>query len=238
MKKINYALSIANPCQEKWDTMLTDEDGRYCNNCSKSVIDFTKMSDEEIQNYLKKSQGKICGRVHHSQLNRSLEYYTPTTPSNLHHLLSGLLLLTTVSNVHANSVPELCQETQSLVVTNSKQPKDTTEKLDLNNNTQIIKGRVIDEGSIPIAGVSIFLKNRKIITSSDADGYFRLNIPSTDLSPNIILEALSVGFEKQQMTISKKNIPKEILIKMTRASDFLLGEIVIVAPQRKQKKKN
>ena len=60
----NHNLKIANPCHEDWNKMASIERGRHCQLCEKTVVDFTKMSSEEIKEYLlKKSNEKICGRI-------------------------------------------------------------------------------------------------------------------------------------------------------------------------------
>jgi hypothetical protein len=44
--------------------MTPNKLGRYCQLCDKTVIDFTKMSPNEIKVYLKKNgQKRICGRI-------------------------------------------------------------------------------------------------------------------------------------------------------------------------------
>lgn len=44
-------LSIPEPCHENWNEMLPLEKGAFCATCSKAVIDFTNLSDEEVRNY-------------------------------------------------------------------------------------------------------------------------------------------------------------------------------------------
>ena len=60
----NHNLKIEKPCHEDWNKMASNELGRHCQLCEKTVVDFTKMSSEEIKEYLlKKSNEKICGRI-------------------------------------------------------------------------------------------------------------------------------------------------------------------------------
>jgi len=65
-------ISIPTPCHEDWDKMTPDETGRHCSSCAKSVVDFTGMSDHEVQNYFlyKKEEEKVCGRFKQTQLHR------------------------------------------------------------------------------------------------------------------------------------------------------------------------
>lgn len=51
--------------------MIPDETGRYCNNCKKSVIDFTEKTDEEIQQFfIDNFSQSLCGRFKNTQIQR------------------------------------------------------------------------------------------------------------------------------------------------------------------------
>lgn len=62
-------VSIPKPCHENWNDMTPGEQGAFCKVCSKVVIDFSKMSDDEIVNYFENRKGeKTCGRFRVSQV--------------------------------------------------------------------------------------------------------------------------------------------------------------------------
>lgn len=63
MKHQNLKLSIPKPCHENWDKMSGADKGRFCDVCSKTVIDFTQMKTDEIITYISKSSETVCGRV-------------------------------------------------------------------------------------------------------------------------------------------------------------------------------
>ena len=67
MLKIN----IPTPCQEDWDKMTANQQGRHCNSCMKTVVDFTNMSDHEVKHFLfNKKEEHVCGRFSSQQLHR------------------------------------------------------------------------------------------------------------------------------------------------------------------------
>ncbi len=72
MKK-SIQIQIPEPCHENWDKMTAANQGRFCNACSKVVVDFSMMSDKEILNHISTVGGKICGRVNDDQLNRPIQ---------------------------------------------------------------------------------------------------------------------------------------------------------------------
>ena len=59
-------------CNEDWDKMSPKENGRFCDTCKLTVVDFTKMSDNEIKNYLL-SKSYVCGRFDCTQVETSHE---------------------------------------------------------------------------------------------------------------------------------------------------------------------
>ncbi len=64
-------LSISKPCNEDWAKMLPTEQGAFCNNCQKQVVDFTLLTDDEVLQFLNKNIGKkLCGRASTKQLNK------------------------------------------------------------------------------------------------------------------------------------------------------------------------
>ena len=81
---------IPHPCHEDWNAMTdsetSEERGRHCDVCSKVVVDFTKMSDAEMIDYLQQhSKQKICGHFRNEQLYQAekIEINLAPIPTNL-----------------------------------------------------------------------------------------------------------------------------------------------------------
>ncbi|GAB2813198.1 hypothetical protein [Ferruginibacter profundus] len=78
-----FTISIPTPCHEDWDAMIPDAQGRHCNACVKTVVDFTNMSDEEVKYFfLNKKEEKVCGRFRNEQLHR----ITIELPQNIFYI--------------------------------------------------------------------------------------------------------------------------------------------------------
>ncbi len=58
-------LNIPTPCQENWVAMTPDAQGRFCTACQKSVVDFTRMTDQQVAEFFqnKKEEGRVCARI-------------------------------------------------------------------------------------------------------------------------------------------------------------------------------
>ena len=73
---------ISQPCHEDWDAMTPQSGGRHCDECDKTVKDFTGMTHDEITVYLSEHSGeKNCGRFSSDQLKNQ----TITSPTQNEH---------------------------------------------------------------------------------------------------------------------------------------------------------
>jgi hypothetical protein len=95
-KKVNY--KIEEPCHADWDQMKPEEKGRFCESCSKTVVDFSKMSDFSIVNYLESNKHlSVCGRFEEKQLDRTYvlpKSHYPALGFDLKAVALGLALST------------------------------------------------------------------------------------------------------------------------------------------------
>lgn len=73
MKTSNYIIRIPEPCHEDWNKMQPDDKGKFCGSCSKSVVDFSNKTDDEIKDILIANKDKhVCGHFKKTQINRPL----------------------------------------------------------------------------------------------------------------------------------------------------------------------
>jgi len=62
--------------------MHPNEKGRFCDQCKKTVIDFSGMSEEAVQHYFTAHWGEaVCGRFKHTQL-QTITIYVPGSSFN------------------------------------------------------------------------------------------------------------------------------------------------------------
>lgn len=90
---MHLAVTIPEPCHQDWEDMQARSNGRHCNTCEKTVVDFTGWEAGDILAYLKNNQ-KTCGRFTADQLQQPQApqpLATPVDYSWLQHLMkSGL----------------------------------------------------------------------------------------------------------------------------------------------------
>ncbi|MBU3714115.1 MAG: hypothetical protein FGM46_04125 [Ferruginibacter sp.] len=67
---MSQKINIPEPCNQNWNQMSPTGIGRYCDTCKLTVVDFTKMSLDEIKNHLL-NNSYVCGRFDCSQVETS-----------------------------------------------------------------------------------------------------------------------------------------------------------------------
>jgi hypothetical protein len=194
MRKI-INVQIPDPCHEDWNKMTPKDKGRHCNTCNKTVIDFTKQTDEQIIKSLE-SIGNLCGRFKKQQLNRDIVLARKVKNNYLSWAASGLFAFLAFSNqdISAQGEPNKTE----LIVKPLVKGKVATSIL----NEQIYFGTVktaID--GLPLPGASITLKGTSRKVQTDFDGNFTIKGKLSDK-----IEISYFGMISQELILNTNNI--------------------------------
>lgn len=102
-----YLLHINQPCTQNWESMTTAEQGKFCNQCNKTVFDFTTATDAEIVKHIEAMKGEMfCGRFEENQLDRWIERSDiKTSNPRLYKFLISLMLLGSAQAANAQAAP-------------------------------------------------------------------------------------------------------------------------------------
>ncbi len=81
----SYKIIITNPCANKWEEMDAAQQGKFCQQCNKNVIDFTQKSEQQIKDYfIANNNQPTCGRFYNNQIdNIVIELEANILQSNL-----------------------------------------------------------------------------------------------------------------------------------------------------------
>ncbi|MEO5642242.1 MAG: hypothetical protein ABIQ40_05195 [Bacteroidia bacterium] len=91
---MNPNYSIPKPCNEDWGKMSTEQQGRHCQVCCKTVVDFSKKSSTEIVDFLQiNTDKKICGRFRSEQLVPSAGSREPKSGSRYRIFFAALFFV-------------------------------------------------------------------------------------------------------------------------------------------------
>jgi hypothetical protein len=228
-------LSIPKPCSESWDKMSPESKGRFCSSCSKTVVNFATMTDQQVLDWLAGHSEPVCGRFHQDQLNRPLtrELSKKPGPGRYWHYFIAFLLSSSelTAQTQPAKPPAMCQlpsvrESQHLL-------GDTVMAPELTSPPVILRGRLMDDNGHPVPFATIMYKEHTGV-AADADGYY--SIPAANLAGVRTLIITAVGYETLKVDVKNLNLSGGMQsLPPMRMQVLTLGEVVTVARHRRRK---
>lgn len=215
--KTQISLEVKTPCTENFNSFEKTQKGGFCNSCSKEVIDFSKMTSNEIISYFKnKTNNKTCGKFNRNQFQNLTHKNHPKRKLSF---FSGIglacLSLFTFGPLKAQQKP-INKEIKQLHTTIS------------------IKGIVSDESDV-LPGVSILLQGTRIGTETDFDGKF--TFPKKLKNGDILIFSY-LGYETKKIVIDSKNSKENIVlnVKFNSEISILMGAVDVRQVYKSKKK--
>ncbi len=233
MKKPSYLLKIENPCGEDWAQMKPDAQGRFCSHCSKTVVNFAELTDNQILKIIEREEGRVCGRFHNDQLNRPMAETKQQNAGGAVQKILAAMLAVSAANYVAAQTPETKTEVVDSVGRVNENKMDFTitmgkplvkEPLASKN---VIEGQVIEyQSKDPIPFATITIKGTKRYTVADKDGRFMLRIPDRLLATHNTLIISSKDYEILEASFYQK---KYELFEKTEERHAILGGLTIIS---------
>jgi hypothetical protein len=221
-------LAIPKPCSQTWEQMKPTELGGFCQHCSTEVIDFTKMSTEELQRYFSHITGEVCGRLDSSQLEQlnRLNAINTSTPNRFSYklLLASAIALFVHSDASSQQPSSKKHEPTHLEETGLSEKKSKGYR-----GTFEIRGVVKaaeDQSPIDKASVMVVSTGQGIIT--DSLGKFKL-IVKGEPKQKQRLKVSYLGYETTNVDIVLGE-NSELIITL-QPDQLIMGEVVVVGPK-------
>lgn len=182
--------------------MTSTEKGRHCQSCSKTVVDFTRMSNDEIIGYLS-TNGNVCGRIGSQQVDSVNMQLVSRQPQNKGGwakwvVAASLFVSTAYSRANGQSITPSIEQING---NNQHAESFPLGKIVMTDSAryQIITGTVTDLNHQPLPGATIKVNGGNVGTQTDTDGNFRLRVPSSTQQ----LKVSFIGFESTVIEIKK-----------------------------------
>lgn len=134
-------VEIKKPCPENWELMKIGLHSRFCDNCKKDVIDFTKKNRREILEYLLSNYDKrVCGHIYPHQLDytqkdllvtiKAIGSRTKNTNLSFYLLTLGTLIVASCSNQSSSDKTIETEIIDTTGIESSIDPQETQESAD------------------------------------------------------------------------------------------------------------
>lgn len=220
-------ISIPQPCTENWELMTPNQHGRHCALCSKTVVDFTKYTDEELITFFAQQNSNICGRIKNSQQNRTIVSPQIIPPTKRTWMPNPLVWV----------VPMLIGFSQSLLSQTIPANKESLQQAQLHptpqkqtDTIQTIRGIVVDEETGEgLIGVNVSIEGLQVGAYTDMDGRFVIKISNKILHKKIKLKTRYIGYIDKVIEIKVANINKEQKIVLTEVYEETQGDVILGA---------
>jgi len=207
MKEQTY-FHIPTPCHEDWNNMTQQDKGRFCASCSKQVVDFSLMTDNQVLNYFKNTSGKVCGRFADDQLQRPMIAATEQK-KKVWWVVAMTPLLLLFGKVNAQKKKVRTTGTPAMIVKDTMPPligevvyQPQVQSI-IAAEKKTIKGTVKNEKGNPIPFATISIENSLANAITDSAGNFELTFMSSTHNSQII--ASSIGYESNKLPIAQEH---------------------------------
>ncbi|MEO6522300.1 MAG: carboxypeptidase-like regulatory domain-containing protein [Mucilaginibacter sp.] len=202
--------------------MLPNNGGKFCNNCQKTVIDFTELSNHKILDILSSSSQKVCGRFTHVQLMVLNQQIVPQQCSSLFSwqklsLAAAFIAALPFVNVQAKVRPAVEQNP----VKQDKAVLATDTSVAYKTITGCLTAK---DDNMPLIGAYIKIKGTSLNCSTQTDGAFSMKIPA---NKKLILVISYIGFKTQEIKFDP-NKKLDFNIRLESANT-MLGEVVVTS---------
>jgi hypothetical protein len=168
MKEGKIQISLPEPCMERWEEMTPDGRGRHCAACSKTVIDFTVMTDSEVAAiFLGAGNNLPCGHFLETQLDRLLAADARQQQGIGGWAKRAAAIVMLIPSMLSGACAQQKKAVHSTVTQQAKPAEVGTSK------QRRIKGQVLDnKTSHPVAGMRLAIASLQLDTVTDKKGRF------------------------------------------------------------------
>ncbi|MHA7131524.1 carboxypeptidase-like regulatory domain-containing protein [Algoriphagus namhaensis] len=217
-------IQIKTPCSENPSNFFPTKTGGFCYSCQKDVVDFRKMSKDEVLTFIQQNPQNKCGIFRPEHL--SIE---PTKKSP--RRLGPLWILATLGFLGL-SLPAQSQTHEPTKTEQNQKLADIGLVKELVDTSRMIKGKIFsgdDKQTLP--GVRVYLKGTELFVETDANGEFEFEIPASYKKRKIVLLMSFIGFYTVEKKIKVKDLPVKLEDTYLSMDTTPLGPYGVIYPK-------
>jgi hypothetical protein len=231
IENFKNSLKRLKKCNMYWDEMKPNENGRICQKCDKTIIDFSKMSFTEIAFKMSETNESTCGFYLPEQL-AEIKRSKCNVPLSIG--LTTLIATTSIANSKNN---ETEKHFSNQVYDDSQKNEQINEQSKIINDSIIISGRIEYYDSITKMNLTdtyayVIIKGTKIGTASNEKGNFKIKYLPNLEGEKLILSIGAIGFEQKEIDIKTDNKIIDLGVIILTKSEAKLTEFIITVKRR------
>ena len=169
-------ITIPSPCTADWDSMIGNEQVRFCEHCSLEVHNLSLMTRNQAQRLVARSNGRLCVRYHHTSNGRPV---TLPAGHKLHRIGRRVSRIAAGAFTATLSVTSAVAQQSESFQSVSLTPANAMQMSTRSGLGSSIVGTITDQNGAVIPGATISLWNEQLkgalYASTDFTGQFKID---------------------------------------------------------------
>lgn len=169
-------LTIPSPCTADWDSMIGNDQVRFCEHCSLEVHNLSLMTRTQAQRLVARSNGRLCVRYHHDSAGRPL---TLPVRQKLHRIGRRVSRIAAGAFTATLSVTSAVAQNSANSQSGNWNPPNATQPDARWALGSSIVGTITDQNGAVLSGATISLSNDELkvalYVSTGLNGQFRID---------------------------------------------------------------
>ncbi|HEV7680994.1 MAG TPA: ankyrin repeat domain-containing protein [Pyrinomonadaceae bacterium] len=167
-------LTIPSPCPADWDSMIGNDQVRFCKHCSLDVHNLSQMTRAKAERLVAQSNGRLCVRYHRSSTGQPL---TLPMGQKLHRISRRVSRIAAGAFTATLSVTSAVAQSSTSYQSGNANPVSATKPIARWGVGSSLFGTITDANGAPISGATISVSNDEIslYTSTNFAGQFRID---------------------------------------------------------------
>jgi len=169
-------LTIPEPCAADWNSMVGNDQVRFCEHCSLDVHNLSLLTRSQAERLVSRSNGRLCIRYHQDSAGRHLTLPLAQKLHGIGRRVSRLAAGAFTATLSISSA--VAQNSASSLSDSSTAPNVIQPEVRVSFNSSIA-GTVADQNGAVIPGATVFVSNKEskvaLYVSTDSNGQFKID---------------------------------------------------------------
>jgi hypothetical protein len=169
-------MTIPSPCTADWNSMIGNDQVRFCEHCHLEVHNLSLMTRNQAQRLVARSNGRLCVRYHHDSTGRPL---TLPVRQKLHRIGRRVSKIAAGAFTATLSVTSAVAQNSASSQSGNSYPPTATQASSRWAFSSGIAGTITDQNGAVIPGATISISNEKLslalYASTGFNGQYRID---------------------------------------------------------------